>query len=221
MEAAAQIAAIPARRSARAWQVLWFLLHLAAVYVIVRFCTPWLAGWTHGTLLPLMQYPTTSSRFEFLFSHVFAFSFVSAFLAGLINARFRHEAAQFVWIVPTAILAYKLATFPAASVLRSQSSNALHQYFGGGFLIPEFGNWREFWEIVSSNPDMTRGMAQMEFTAPFYGGVAYSLAAWVGRRIELNRMVADRVHTWEESKFGTPSESHDPPLASAFPPEQN
>src|SRR5208337_1722827 len=149
----------PARHSASGWQVLWFLLHVAAVYAIVELCAPWLAGWTRGTLLPLLRHPTSSGSFEFLFSHIFAFSFIAAFLSGLTNARFRHKAAQFVWLVPAVILAYKFATFPAPSVFQSQFSAAFHHYFGSGFLIPEFRNWRDFWSIVGSNSDMTRGMA--------------------------------------------------------------
>ena len=184
-----------------AWQILWFLLHLAAVYSIVKICTPWLAGWTRGILLPLLQHPTPSGRFEYLYSHVFGFSFIPASLAGLVNARFKHEAAQFVWLVPAAILAYKFATFAASSVLQSQFSAAFHQYFGGGFMIPEFRDWHDFWAIVGSNSDMTRGLAQLEFTAPFYAGVGYSVAAWIGRRTELNRKVAEKVKTWEESRF--------------------
>ena len=155
-------------------------------------------------MLPLLEIRTTSSsQFEFLFSHLLAFSFVPAFLAGLVNARFKHRVAQFVWLVPAAILAYKLATFPAPSVLQShQLSAAFHQYFGGGFLISEFRDWHDFWSIVDSNPDMARGMAQMTYTAPFYAGVGYSVAAWIGRRTELNRRVAERVKSWEESRFG-------------------
>jgi hypothetical protein len=187
--------------SAGGWQVLWFLLHLAAVYAIVKFCTPWLAGWTRGTLLPFLQHPTSSGSFEFFFSHILAFSFLPAFLSGLANARFKHRAAQFVWLVPTVILAYKFATFPAPSVLQSHFSAAFHQYFGGGFLIPEFRDWHEFWSIAGSNSDMTRGMAQLQFTAPLYGGVGYSVAAWIGRRTELNRKVAEKVKMWEQSKF--------------------
>jgi hypothetical protein len=126
-----------ARRSIR--QLLWFLPHLAAVYIIVNSFTPWLAGWTRGKLLPLLQIPSTSSsQFEFLFTHLFAFSFIPAFLGGFTNVRFKHRAAEFVWVVPAVILAYKLATFSAStSVLASQSSSAFHQYFEGGFLIPE------------------------------------------------------------------------------------
>jgi hypothetical protein len=191
----------PVRYTKGGWQILWFLLHLVAVYAVVNFCTAWLAGWTRGTLLPLLQHPTFSGRFEFLYSHLFAFSFIPAFLFGLINARFKHKAAQFVWLVPAVILAYKFATFAAPSVLQSQFSAAFHQYFGGGFMIPEFRNWHEFWSIAGSNSDMTRGMAQMKFTAPFYAGVGYSAAAWIGLRTELNRKVAEKVRRWEQSRF--------------------
>lgn len=195
-----------AGKTAVGWQIVWFLLHVAVVYAIVNFCTAWLAGWTRGRLLPILQIQTTSSsRFEFLFSHLLGFSFVPAFLAGLINARFKHRVAQFVWLVPTAILAYKLATFPAPSILHSQSSAAFHQYFGGGFLISEFRDWHEFWSIMDSNPDMTRGMAQMTFTAPFYAGVGYSVAAWIGRRTDLHRKVTEKVNSWEQSRFGQDS----------------
>jgi hypothetical protein len=168
-------------------QILWLLVHLAAVYAIVNFVTPWLAGWARGRLLPLLHHPSSSGSFEFFFSHVFAFSFIPAFLTGLANAKFRHKAAQFVWIVPAVILAYKFVTFPAPSVFQSRFPAAFHQYFGGGFAIPEYRDWHEFWSIVRSNPDMTRGMAQVRYTAPVYAGVAYSVAAWLGRRTELSR----------------------------------
>jgi hypothetical protein len=104
----------PVPRSRVGWKVLWFGLHLAAVYVIVKFCTPWLAGWTRGTLLPLLQLPVTSKRSEFLVSHLFALSFVPAFLAGFINARFRQKAAQFACLVPAAILAYRFVNLPCS-----------------------------------------------------------------------------------------------------------
>jgi hypothetical protein len=177
-----------AGKTALGWQIVWFLLHVAVVYAIVNFCTVWLAGWTRGRLLPFLEIRTTSSsQFEFLFTHLLMFSFVPAFLAGLVNARFKHKVAQFVWLVPATILAYKFATFPAQSVLQSHLSAAFHQYFAGGFLIREFGDWHDFWSIVDSNPDMTRGLAQMTFTAPFYAGIGYSVAAWICRRTELHQ----------------------------------
>src|ERR1700723_2872026 len=98
-------------RRVSAWSVMWFLFHLTAVYALVHFVTPWFAGWTLGTLFPILGRQITSGRFEFLFTHIFVFSFGPALLAGLVNARLRHKAAQLVWLVPTAILVYKFATF--------------------------------------------------------------------------------------------------------------
>jgi hypothetical protein len=188
-------------RNAGGWRVLWFLPHLAVVYAITNFGTTWLSAWTRGTLLPFLQQPTASSSFEFLFSHILAFSFMPAFAAGLVNARFKHKAAQFVWLVPAAILAYKFLTFPAPSVFHSQVSAALHQYFGGGFVIAEFRDWREFWTMVGSNSDMMRGKAQLDFTAPFYAGIGYSAAVWIGRRTNLSETVSERVKEWEDSRY--------------------
>jgi len=183
------------------WQVLWFLPHVAVVYVITNFCSTRLAGWTRGTLLPILQQPTSSSGFEFFFSHIFVFSFIPAFAVGLINARFKHRVVEFVWLVPTVILAYKFLTFPAPSVFHSQFSAAFHQYFEGGFLIPDARDWHDFLTIVRSNPDMARGTTQLNFTAPFYAGIGYSLAAWIGYRTDLSRKVSEKVKNWEDSRF--------------------
>jgi hypothetical protein len=188
----------PAGHSKSGWQALWFLLHLA--YALVKFCTPWLAGWTAGKVLPLLQHPTSSGPFQFLFSHLFGFSFFPAFLLGLINARFKHKSAQFIWLVPTVILAYKFVTFPAPSVFASQFSAAFHQYFAGGFLLT--GSWTSSGLELAISPDILRGLAQIEFTAPFYAGVGYSIAAWMGCRTDLSRKVAEKVPRWEEARFG-------------------
>jgi hypothetical protein len=195
----------PVRHRGAGWQIFWFLFHLAVVYAIVNVCTPLLAQWTRDTLLPLLQHPSSSGRFEYLYSHLFVFSFIPGFVAGLVNARFRHIAAQFVRLLPAVILAYEFAMFPSPSVLQSQRSAAFHQYFGGGFTIPEFRNWHEFLSIAGLNSDMARGKAQTNFTAPAYAGIGYSLAAWIGLRTELNRKLAERVTTWEESRFGPQS----------------
>lgn len=184
------------------WHTLWFLIHLVAVYAIVNFVTPGFAGWIHGRILPLLHHPSSSGSFEFFFSHIIVVSVVPAFLTGLVNAKFRHKAAEFVWIVPVAILTYRFFTFPAPSVLQSRLPAAFLEYFGGGFVVPEFNNWREFWAIVGTNSDMTRGMEQVRYTAPFYAGVAYSVAAWLGRRAQLSRRATQAVRRWEHSRFG-------------------
>jgi hypothetical protein len=79
------------KRLGTEWQILWFFAHLAAVYIMVNSVTSWLAGWTWRTLLPLLQIPNRSlGHFDFLFTHLFAFSFLPAFLAGFNNLRFKH-----------------------------------------------------------------------------------------------------------------------------------
>jgi hypothetical protein len=194
-----------AAEKARAkWRFLWYGAHLFTVYFVVKLITPRLSGWTWSTVLPFLQAPTSASPLEFLFSHLLLLSFVPGFFAGLLSSRIMPKYAQLVWIVPTALLAYKLTTFhgPVWGLSGGQSWPALHHFFGGGFLIPEYRDWHEFWEFAGSNPDVSRGMAQLNFTAPFYAGLAYSLAAWLQQRTGLVRMVSARVKQWEDSKFG-------------------
>ncbi len=199
------------------WEFVWFALHLATVYVLVHFATPWLAGWTYGKLLPFLQIYTSSSVWEFQFSHVFMFSFIPALITGSVNARFKHKAALLVWIVPTAVLVYKLATFsfPHSVLYDSPSSPAWHYYFGSDFLIPRFHSWRAFWDAAGSNPDMARGMAQLTFTAPFYAGLAYSSAAWISMRLDLTHRVTSRVEAFEKSKFGPGHDNQEPDASNS------
>ena len=140
-------------------------------------------GWRVGYITRC--YPSCSillrpAGFNFSFpthSNLASFQlFFSAFLV-----RFRRKAAQFVWVVPALILVYEFVTFPE-SVFQSRFAAAFHQYFDRDFVIPEFRSWQGFATLISSNHDMTRGMAQLRFTAPCYAGVAYSLAAWLSRR---------------------------------------
>lgn len=174
----------------RAGQALWFIPHTALVYAIAKYLPIQLAAWIRNTLLPLLQHPTSAGSFEFLFSHLLAFTFIPASLVGLINVRLRHKAAAFVWIVPAFVLIYKIVTFPALSVLQSQQGAAFHHCFGGNFLIPEFRDWRDFWNIAETNPDMMRGMDQLQFTGPFYVSIGYSLAALVSRQIRITSEVS-------------------------------
>jgi hypothetical protein len=215
--------AAPETPQCQEWRFAWFVVHLATAYLLVKFCTPWLSGWTYGKLLPFLQIPSTASVWEFLFSRVLAFSFAPAFLAGLINGRFKHQSALLVWIVPTTILVYKLITFssPHSVLYSAPESSALHYYFGGEFIIPAFHNWRDFWDAAGSNPDMARGMAQLTFTAPVYAGFAYSLAAWISMRWDLTGKVTKKVERWEESRFGTCADTPGERLTASSSPEIN
>ncbi len=142
-----------------AWQLVRFGLHLAAVYLTVNFCSIWLAGRFHDWVLPLVDPGNSTSMFQFVFSHLFAFTFIPALAVGLINAKYRNKAALFVWTVPTIILAYKFITFPT-SVFQNRFEAAFHYFFAGSFLIGEFHNFTELFSVVAANPDAIRGMDQ-------------------------------------------------------------
>ena len=194
---------VEARPVGKRWRVLWFFAHLAAMYGVVQFFTPWLAGWTYS-VLPFLGLSASSSRFEFLFSHIFAFSFIPAFVLALFTGRWKHRAAEFVWIVPAVILAFKFFTFPATSVFQNRFPAAFHQFFESGFAVPEFSNWSDFWNFVATTPDTVRGMAQLQFTAPFYAGMGYCMAVWTERRTDIVSAIARKIKEWEESKFEDP-----------------
>lgn len=196
-------------------QTIRFVFHLASVYLVVLICSSALAGWTYRNLFSALQIHTKRSSFEFLYTHLLFFSFVPAFLTGLVNARFKHRVAEFVWIIPSLVLLYKLVTFPAMGSVLVQTSSwpALHEYFGGGFLIAEFHNWTQYAQLFS-NPDMVRGMTQRTFTAPFYGGVAYSLAAMIGRRNPALQTALERVAQSEHLRRNAKSRAEQDGLKS-------
>jgi hypothetical protein len=184
-------------------QCLRYVLHLAAVYVIVRTTTLWLAGRVHDTLLPLVQHrPPAESSFQFVFSHLFVFSFFPAVLIAFAFAQwYAHRIALYVWIVPLAMLVFKFFTFPS-TLFERQFAAAFHEYFGGGFLIPEFRSYQELFRLAAS-PDMRRGMEQLNFTAPLYAAIGYSLGTWLGMRFEIPKLT----EAWRKAKPArTPSE---------------
>lgn len=170
-------------------QTVRYGVHLVAVYAIVWYVTLWLSRWLHGTVLPLiLQHPPTVSRFEFAFSHLFALSFYPALLVGFIHSEwFRHRVAIFVWIVPATILAYKFVTFPT-SLFQNHFVAAFHEYFAGGFAIPEWDTWEEFFRFVVPNADFIRGMHQHHYTAPLYAAVGYGVGTSLAIHIRIPKL---------------------------------
>lgn len=171
-------------------------LHLAAIYAIVQFVTMRLAGLTHATILPfLQQRPPTVSVFQFAFSHLFAFSFFPALILGFLYSEwwFRHRVAVFVWIVPVAVLFYKFATFPT-TVFQNHFAVSFHQYFAGGFAIPEFRSYEELFQLVAPNPDAIRGMEQLRYTAPVYAAIGYGIGTWMAIRFRIPKLEAALRH---------------------------
>ena len=192
----AEVISDPLEHASITRQCLSYGLHVAAVYVIVHTTTLWLAGRVHDTVLPLIQQrPPADSSFQFAFSHLLFFSVVPALIVGFAYAQwYAHRVALFVWIVPLVILVYQFLTFPTTS-LENHFVMAFHEYFGGGFAIGEFHNYRELFTLAAS-PEMRRGMQQLDFTAPVYAGIGYSLGTWIGMRYDIPNLTA----AWRKSK---------------------
>lgn len=173
-------------------QVVYFALHVVAVYALANISTPWLSGFVHGHVLPVIQqHPPATSSFQFLFSHLFMFSFLPSLAVALFYAHwFRHKVALFVWLIPLAVLAYKFASFPAGSVLDEgrKFGQAFHYYFRGDFFIPEYHNYEELFSLVASSSDTWRGMAQLHFTAPLYAAIGYSLGTLLALRVPMPKL---------------------------------
>jgi|SRR3974390_2576035 len=167
-------------RASVARQSVRYALHVAAVYVIVQTTTLWLAGRVHDTVLPLIQHrPPAESSFQFLFSHLLLFSTVPALVVGFAYAQwYSHRVALFVWAVPLVLLIYKFFTFPTP-VFENHFAVAVHEYFGGGFVIGEFRSYRELFALAAGS-EMRRGMQQLNFTAPLYAAIGYSVGTWLG-----------------------------------------
>lgn len=175
-----------------------FILHLAAVYLSVNVFTTELARWANRALFPLLHIPSSAGGLVFLSAHLFAFSFFPGFVLGLSAGKFKHKVAELVWAVPAIILAYRLLTFsssPSSVLLQRESPSALHYYFSSLFVITSAGEY--VWN--SSNPSanvVPQTIAQLRYTAPFYAGIAYSLASWLCTRIRLSDRVAARINKW-------------------------
>jgi len=168
------------KRKFLALTLLQFLLHLAVVYLLANSVVVWLSAQFHNLILPLLGMPSSQSRLAFAFNHLLLFSVVCGMAAGIVAATYKHRAAQFVWIVPAIILAYKFLTFPAG-LFQDRFALAFHHYLAGGFLIPEFHTYHE--AFMGWNSDYERGIDQMWFTVPVYVGLAYGVASWAGARL--------------------------------------
>jgi|HubBroStandDraft_3_1064219.scaffolds.fasta_scaffold98465_2 hypothetical protein len=164
--------------------LLQFGFHTFAVYMLVRWITPRLAELTYSKISPiLLRRPLAESSIQFFFSHLLAFSFFPAFVAGFVSVKFLRRGATLAWAIPVAILAYGFffasATVYPTTIWDSDFAPAIHNYFGGGFNIPVIHDYKDLTLDSGLMGDFLRGSLQFRTTAPAYGGIAYSLGAWL------------------------------------------
>lgn len=185
----------PAERSA----VGLFAIHTTAAAICGFHFGPWLIGRLYVWILPLLgrssHIPTGNDYLE----HFEVASIVPAFFAGYLLSRRFPKLATCAWIVPTAILAYRLVMFtaPPSSVLAPHSSTRF-QYF---FVIRRRMPWS------FGDPDFVRIALQMTAVAPFYSGLAYTAGALAGTRHVLLRVFSRPTMALEPEMNRTHDES--------------
>ena len=164
------------------WRVsLRYLFHLLIVYLLVR-----------GTIFSVSEIAykadlwinkgqfRTAGLFQFFFSHLPILVIVPAFFAGLmINARFRHKVAGYVWILPVAILGVAFLFGPGmypTMLWDSDFSASFRHFFGNEFHFEARGDGNRLFPLA----DWLHASAQLTFSMPAYTAIAYSLGASLG-----------------------------------------
>lgn len=166
-----------AHRSGLAWPadaaVGPWALHTAAAAVCGLHLGPWLLGRWYAWILPLLGVSSHRPTGNDWLQHFELTSIVPALVAGNLLSKYLGRWAQYAWILPTVILAYKLVTFnePHVSVLATHHSM----------------RWEYFFLIQRTMPTFTAGFGgvdpirvaeQINVVAPFYAGLAYSVGAF-------------------------------------------
>ena len=185
-------------------------VHTLVVYALAVEVSPMLVGRWFAWVLPAFQYHNTSAPRDWFLQHLELATIVPALIAGYVNlARFlpavvggqvkgakREPAAEWVWLVPTFVLAYKMSQYHASSSVLSVGSDSAFKYF---FEIER--QMPRLADILSGNRavDPARVLAQMLVTAPFYAGIAYTVGALASKYRIIRRLL-------------TPSESEEPLL---------
>ena len=188
----------PAERSALGF----FAIHTTAAAICGFHFGHWLVGRWFVWIPPLLgrSSPTPTGN-EYL-EHFELASIVPAFFVGYLLSRHFRKLATCAWIVPTAILAYRLVMFtePPSSVLAHHSSTRFQYFFAIRRTMP--------WSFADS--DLVRIALQMTAVAPFYAGLAYTAGALAGLRDVFRRF------------FSHPSVASDPEMTRTHDePEQD
>jgi hypothetical protein len=147
-----------------------FALHTAAAAVCGIHLGPWLLSRWYAWITPLIGFSSHRPTGNDWLQHFELTSIVPASVVGYLLSRYLGRLAQYAWVLPTIILAYKLLTFtePQASVLAPHSSVRWEYFFDIQRTMPTF----------FGGDDPIRVLEQLDVVAPFYAGLAYSVGAF-------------------------------------------
>jgi hypothetical protein len=158
-----------------------FALHASAPAICAIYLGPWLFSRWYVWIMPLLGISHTATGNLWL-EHFELISIVPGLAVGYILARHFGKFAQYAWILPTIILAYKLLMFtePQASVFAPHPSMRWEYFFVIQRTMPTFAPG-------FGGVDPIRVAEQMDFIGPFYAGLAYSAGALAEKHDLLKR----------------------------------
>ncbi len=153
-----------------------FALHTTVAVVCGIHLGPWLLSRWYVWIMPLLGMPSHMPAGSEWLQHFELTSIVPALVAGYLLSRYFGRLAQYAWILPTIVLAYKLLTFtePQVSVLAPHPSIRWEYFF---VVAQGFGG-----------VDPHRVVEQITVVAPFYAGLAYSAGAFAATHDLLKRI---------------------------------
>ena len=153
----------------------FFLLHTIAVYLCALFFSPRLVSAWFNWMTPLLHIESGASPADWYLQHLVIVTIIPALVVGYVNVRGAHSVGSWAWVVPALVLAFKFVTYTSpGSVLDAAHLSAFQYFFDIQQVMPTFRN------PLASDPG--RVLAEMNVTAPFYAGVAYSLGALGSKR---------------------------------------
>lgn len=162
-----------ARHTGFAWAVESaigpFAFHTTAAVVCGLHLGPWLLSRWYAWIKPLSGMSSHAPTGNDWLQNFELTSILPALIVGYLLSRYSPRLSTYAWVLPTAVLAYKLLTFtePQASVLASQSSMRWEYFFVIQRTMPTF----------FSGGDIIRVAEQISVVAPFYAALAYSAGA--------------------------------------------
>jgi hypothetical protein len=163
-------------------------LHTTAAGLCATSLSLWLAGLlVHW--MPLIGQAAPPRGMDFYLQHFELANIVPAFLLGCVIVRKFPEFSTWAWVVPAAVIFYKLVTFVEPSVSVLASGDPWHRfsyYFVIQRVAPTLKFTRTSFDV--SGPDPVRVLEQITAVAPFYCSIAYSLGAFATKTKALQRV---------------------------------
>jgi hypothetical protein len=159
-------------------------VHTAAAAICSIHLGPWLLSRWYAWILPLTGMSSHVPSGNDLLQNFELVSTVPALIAGYLLSKYVPKMGAFAWIVPTVILAYRLATFtePYSSVFGPHPSIRFSYFFVIDRTMPTFTT------TTGLIGDPVRVYLQTTVVASFYAGVAYSVGAFATKYKLLERV---------------------------------